>query len=433
MMWISIAVLVATLILVYRYVSSLPDRKTRQLFVGALLAKLVAAVALGLIYQYFYDGGDSRLYFSEARKMDTLCRAGGVSLYHLLSGHEAADGIYQELQFRNQPAALFFNKFVYLIYQFSWGNFWVISAYLALLSFSGFWMFYRCLVRHYALAATTLVVAFFLWPSVLFWSSGLVKESLSVPLILASVSCTIYLVKRSPRSAFYLVLLVAFGILLFKIKYYYAAVLIPVLVSWYLAERIKRHSKTIDQRPYLQGLTFLLMMGAMTGLASQLHFNLRIGNVLQVMVNNYYLFEAKSAPEKMVTFPGLSPDFASLAYYAPKALFSGLFRPLFFEGKNIWSLVSGLENTLLLLLALLQVKNIRNISKTHFLILFAMLFYCAALAILLTWSSPNFGTLVRYKAGFMPIFLLLVLEKNPAITFLLNKAKAILNRRGSKT
>lgn len=423
MTWFSTVLLIITLAALYRYGNSLPNEGTKRLFVASLAVKLIAGLALGLIYTFFYAGGDSWLYFSEAQKIDFLCQTEGVSVYPFLSGSEIASGIHQSLIFRNQPSALFFNKVVYLIYLFSWGNFWMISAYLALFSFLGFWIFYRCLVRNYRFAPLTLVFALFFWPSVVFWSSGLVKESLSTPLILITICCTIYLVKQSRYWVAYLLLFMFCTLLLFQIKYYYAAVLVPILVSWYLVALIKKYAKPVNQKNYLQGLLFLLILIVTTTLASRIHFNLRMDNVLQVMVDNYYLFEAKSSPDKMVQFRGLSPDISSLAYHAPNALFSGLFRPLIFEGGNLWSLLAGVENSILLLLALFQLVNFRKITNRHFLPLLSMIIYCGLLAALLTWSSPNFGTLVRYKVGFLPILLLLVLERNPAIGYLIAKMK----------
>ena len=41
--------------------------------------------------------------------------------------------------------------------------------------------------------------------------------------------------------------------------------------------------------------------------------------------------------------------------------------------------------------------------------------YVSILAITMAFASPNWGSLVRYKVGYLPFFLLLILNNNPVI------------------
>src|SRR5690606_26484597 len=173
-----------------------------------------------------------------------------------------------------------------------------------------------------------------------------------------------------------------------------AAVLVPVLVSYYACEKIKNISKEVNQKKYLQGGLFVLVFTLLTLVVSNLHYNLRFENVANVIVENYHLYEAKSEPEKMITFERLSPDLTSFLYHMPKAWFSGLFRPALFDIENIWSALAGFENFVLLVLAGLQLFSIRKIDNRNFLLVFSAFVYCSLMAILLTFSSPNLGTLV---------------------------------------
>jgi hypothetical protein len=97
----------------------------------------------------------------------------------------------------------------------------------------------------------------------------------------------------------------------------------------------------------------------------------------------------------------------------PIIIFSGLFRPLPFEARNGFMIISGLENVCLLFLVLVAIKRFRwaywqepFVTWPIFLSLLWATFYGAILL-------ANFGAGVRYKLQvlpFMVIFLFLVLH-----------------------
>jgi hypothetical protein len=97
-------------------------------------------------------------------------------------------------------------------------------------------------------------------------------------------------------------------------------------------------------------------------------------------------------------------------------LFSGLFRPFIAEARTALQLLIALENLVLMVLtagALTQVKRLA--SSKHRLLLLAILIYTILMCIFLALSTPNFGTLSRYRVGFLPYFVFLLTIENPLI------------------
>src|SRR5690606_34838622 len=221
---------------------------------------------------------------------------------------------------------------------------------LSALSFAGFWIFYKTASDSFKIAKPVLIVSLFFWPSVVFWSSGLIKESISVPLILVLISLVLLLLKNRKYWPWLIAGFFVAAYLLFRIKYYYAAVLVPVLVSYYACEKIKNISKEVNQKKYLQGGLFVLVFTLFTLVVSNLHYNLRFENVANVSVENYHCLEAKYESEHMITFERLSPDLTNFLYHMPKAWFSWHFRPDLFDIENIWRAVAGFEKFVLLVL-----------------------------------------------------------------------------------
>jgi hypothetical protein len=50
--------------------------------------------------------------------------------------------------------------------------------------------------------------------------------------------------------------------------------------------------------------------------------------------------------------------------------------------------------------------------------LLPILIYCFVLCILLAISTPNFGTLSRYRIGFLPFFVFVLTYRNQVIEYL---------------
>ena len=104
----------------------------------------------------------------------------------------------------------------------------------------------------------------------------------------------------------------------------------------------------------------------------------------------------------------------SLISIGPKAIVAGLYRPFIFESGNAVMLLSGLENTVLLLLTLYVffkagIKNtIKQILGNPFV---SMCFlFSVVLALGIGISTSNFGALVRFKIPLIPFFALGWLE-----------------------
>ncbi|MDQ2792970.1 MAG: hypothetical protein M3Y12_03045, partial [Bacteroidota bacterium] len=80
-------------------------------------------------------------------------------------------------------------------------------------------------------------------------------------------------------------------------------------------------------------------------------------------------------------------------------------------------LAAGLENLLLLSLfglALLAGWRGRSAGPLPFALVLVLGLYCLALALLLGLTTPNLGTLNRYRSAMLPYLLLLLLQNDYA-------------------
>src|SRR5690606_35684717 len=79
--------------------------------------------------------------------------------------------------------ALLFSKIVSLFYVISFGNYWICTLYFSFFSFLGAWYLVRKITVFFPDKIAGAMIAFLFFSGVVFWSSGIIKESLAMTAI----------------------------------------------------------------------------------------------------------------------------------------------------------------------------------------------------------------------------------------------------------
>src|SRR5690606_18840001 len=80
-------------LLAYLIRGSVSDKQTKKYFIPALTVKIIGAIAVGLIYQFYYSGGDTFNYFHHgSRYIWEAFLDSPVKAFQLIF----ADGTYQQ-------------------------------------------------------------------------------------------------------------------------------------------------------------------------------------------------------------------------------------------------------------------------------------------------------------------------------------------------
>jgi hypothetical protein len=202
---------------------------------------------------------------------------------------------------------------------------------------------------------------------------------------------------------------------LWNLKYYYLAVLLPVAATTLLMKLVILPRITM-KRWYIKVLTWSVVFIAPLYIASQVHPNFYPERFLHVIVENYQMLSRFSSPEDQIEYTDLQPEASSILYHAPNALLSGLFRPFVWEAHTASQWLVAMENLALLVLTIAALTRFKRvIHSQNRLLVFTAIVYIVLLCIFLSLSTPNFGTLSRYKVGFQSFFFLLIACNNPII------------------
>jgi hypothetical protein len=172
-------------------------------------------------------------------------------------------------------------------------------------------------------------------------------------------------------------------------------------------------------------LTYLASFALIGVGASFLHPNFYLYRFLEVVMVNHDAFVPLSSNQNLIHFYELRPTVSSMAINAPWALMSGIFRPFIGEGQGTLGLIASLENFLILILAVSFVWiNRKRIREPLTVLFLTAMSYCVVLCVFLALSTPNLGTLSRYRVGFLPFLIFILAYRNPLIDSIGKKLKA---------
>jgi hypothetical protein len=397
----------------------------KRIFWPALLVKLTSGLCLGWLYMNYYEGiGDTMLYFKDSMVLSTFARKDPIGYLSYLWNTQPHLDLISDVA--SQPRSIYLLKLASVFNLLTHDNYWMTSAYFSFVSFFGAWYFVTQVARTVPSAYWPAVVAFLFLPTAVFWSSGLIKESLAMAGLCLLWGCFLRLWFALTLRPWEILLAFVAAWVVWSLKYYFLGALVPVAMASLFLHKMFVTGITFRSL-FSKILIWILVMLVPLVLVTLLHPNFQPDRLMGVIVDNYLAFQNLSAPEDLISYHDLRPEWQSLLVNSPKAAFAGLFRPMIWEASNVLQALVAIENTLLLVLAFTSIGSMRQVIRSPYrLLIGSVLVYAVALATFLALSTPNFGTLSRYRVGFLPLLAMVLLTGNPFVSRLLQRAQRYL-------
>ncbi len=398
-----------------RWLYKMQTTGNKKLFSLALIVKVLAGISVGLIYfNYYHGGGDTISYWHDGKLIaegvwGEPARALGF-FWSASPDPEFIPGLFNEM-----PRSFFFSKICGVLALVSSGNYWVMATILSFIAFLSAWYLFLSMVEFIPEARWPAAIAFLLFPSIVFWSSGLIKESIGLASLYLISGLLLKAIGNSRiRKWEWACALLALW-LGWNLKYYWMGVFLPITVAVWAVSLLSKMKPRFARYDLLIGLGFLSVLLVA---ATHIHPNFYPHRFLEVVFQNNLEFMALSDPVNTVQYHDLRPSWTSVLFNSPQAVVAGFFRPFAWEVHNVLSGLAGLENMAVFILVLAALPGLRNVKNSPFrLLIMGTLTYCFMLAIFLALSTPNLGTLARYKIGFMPYLIFLCLYRNPLLAW----------------
>ncbi|WP_310390948.1 hypothetical protein [Hymenobacter sp.] len=330
----------------------------------------------------------------------------------------------QDLVFYGMSNTFFFIKILAFLNLASLNTDWLNALYLSAFSFVGCWALVRALGQVFPhTPGGAGVVGFLLWPSMVFWASGVTKESVvlgSGAWLLALFIALFFGKPAAPKPVLWgqATSLAVLAVLHFKMRYFFAVPLLGALAALALVQLLQRVG--LARRRWAQALVLAVVLGSGAWLASEVSVAFRLNKFTNQVVRIYSRHLGASAGQPHFEYPDLQPTPASILRHVPKAAVNAFARPWLGESRRFLYVAAGLENALLLTLIALALVAVGRgrAGQLPFGVALALGVHCLALAVLLGLSTPNLGSLHRYRSGLLPYAVLLLLQNEYAAAVL---------------
>lgn len=402
-----------------RISSRFTDSIDRRMFNLGLLAKLISSFAIGVIYWFYYQDGDTVYYYERMLRVSSVLKSNiSLGLKLVFSAYpEEADETYflmTSLRAFDTPSYMVV-RIAAIVNTLCFGIYTNVALLFSVFAFSGLWQLYRIacnalptVSKRYLAFATLLI------PSVVFWGSGLLKDTLTLGGITWVIACFYRgVILRENRIRNILFMLVI-GYFVSVIKSYILVAFVPAAFLWYVAEKrlstsgetSKPLSPIMASFAILISLALLSQLGGLLGRYSveNLQYEAEAMQQWHHQVEEVYDYEGSS-------YSLGNTDFSTVGLItkAPVALITTFFRPFPWEVGNPLMALSSLESLALFsigFLALFQSSknpeySFARIFNQYPILQFSLLF-SIIFGFAVGFTAYNFGALVRYKIPCLP-------------------------------
>jgi hypothetical protein len=392
-----------------------------QFYTKGLIAKLIGALGLCVIYAFYYGGGDTINYWNDAGRLAKLFFHDFSCALKLLLGDESSNNYFcfvrsvtgMPLYFPRDLQAYTVSRLTAIPHLLTVNSFFACSMLTAVIAYTGSWRLYLVFCREYPNIKKELAYAILFIPSVLFWGSGILKDTWTFAAVgwLTYGVYNILLSKQGSVLMNVLYVLIASNILI-AIKPYIFVALLPGILIWVVFGRI---SKIVNPVVRILAAPVFMMVGLVGGsfLFSQTSGALGaygdIDATLEKAVVTQEDLKRAAYEGNSFDIGSFEPTIPGILSKAPIAIFSGLFRPTLLDVNNVVMLISAIENTFLLFFFLINILKIGPVSYLKNTISEPLSMFALTFALFLSFAvgltTSNFGSLVRYRIPATPFFL----------------------------
>lgn len=385
-------------------------------FTKGLMVRVFGAIALGLVYFFYYNGGDTTNYFQTSSAYANLIFKDQSDFWLGWLGNEKEyifqfdDSTGYPVYWQKDKHSFFVVRLLIPIVTLGFHTYFSTAVLVACITYGGLWKLYQTFLCEFPDLKKEFAIACLFIPSCVFWGSGLMKDSFTLSAVgWFTFSFYHFFIKKQRKPSYGLYLLISATIIL-AIKPYIFFALLPGSILWLsnnLVKKINHGFIRFIATPIILGIGGFTGYFALDNMGDNLG-QYKLDNVLDKAVVTQKDMKADYYGGKTFDIGEFDASMGGVLSKAPAAIFAGIFRPGIWDVKNIVMLISSLENTYLLILTLfllikLKVFGFFGLIRKNPMLLFCMLF-SIFFAFSVGLTVANFGSLVRLRIPELPFF-----------------------------
>ncbi len=393
------------------------EASTKRYFIPGLTIKIIGAIAVGLIYQFYYGGGDTFTYFTYGSKyIWEAFRDSPIVAFKLIFA--GADYVPDTFQYASRIytygdlSSYFVVRIAGLLDILTFHTYSATASLFATISFSGLWALFHTFHKLYPRQHLGIAVAVLFVPSVFFWGSGILKDTITLG-ALGWATFSIYYLMIAKRHIIPSSLILALSLyVIYIVKIYILLCFLPATILWIFSARISKLKNIVLK---LMVAPLLLVISGFIGYYtiskvgednSRYDIN-KLGNTAKITAEwIHYVSEREGGSAYMLGDFDYSP--MGMIRKFPQAVWVSLYRPHLWEVNNVVMLLSALESLVLLIFTIYVFYKVGVRKGLSLITTKPILLFCFAFSIVFAFavgiSTYNFGSLARYKIPLFPYF-----------------------------
>lgn len=368
---------------------------TPQLVILFLL-KVMAGILYGWIGVYYGEMAqmlDTWAYHYESLKEYQLLRTDPQLFFSNIFHNTYSDGYTKFLSVENSwwndLKGTFFVKTLAIFNLASFGNYYVNVILYSFITMFGPIAIYRLMKDVFPHRNLPILMATFLIPSVLYWTSGLHKDGIIFFGLMFAIY-HIYFGLKENRFSLVRIASIFFGLLLVvALRNFLIIPILPALFAWILASKLKQKPLLVFGAVYL---VFIVLFFTAKFIHPRLDFPEEVVSRQEAFLS---LGGGSAVPVNK-----LEPNFLNFLINSPQAFTLSTIRPYPSDVKHLLSLAAAIEINFLLLVfvAFLFWRKKRNGTHTISLFLLFCIFLSLSILMMIGYTVNVLGAIVRYRS-----------------------------------
>lgn len=388
----------------------------RQYFMPGLIVKIIGAIFIGMIYQYYYGGGDTANYHYHARVINSSFGESPAKWFNLILRIPPwYDGDYSQyisqMYWYEAPPEYTVACITAFLGIVSFTSYLPTAVLFASIAFTGVWAMFRTFATKYPMYTKHVAWCTLFIPSTIMWGSGIFKDTICM----FGLGWMIYgafrmLLQRdfSPKNV---VLTVISFWLIASVKLYILLAFVPALALWILFTYSHRIPSAATRSMVKIGVV-LACIGGFLVFSKKFAVELGKYSLENVAKTSYttssYIAAVSGDDGSAYSLGDMDPSIAGMLKKFPLAVNVSLFRPYLWETRKPLQLLNAIEAFMFMwvTIKILFSIGVRTVWKTisedptiQFCLIFTIIF-----AFAVGLSSGNFGALSRYRIPCLPFF-----------------------------
>lgn len=293
----------------------------------------------------------------------------------------------------NDVKASFLIKIMAIFNLFSFGNYYINVIFLSFCTLFGPVALYRVMQDVFPTKKLAVLLATFLIPSFLYWTSGMHKEGIIFTALALIIYHFYFGFKQKSFSVGRMTVIFLGLVLVLILRNFLVLTLIPPLLAWIISSRLKVKPVISFTAVFL---VFIFVFFTAKHINPQFDFP-------KATVTKQHEF-LRQAGGSTVAVTALEPTAKSFALNAPQAISLSILRPYPSDVRHLLSLVAATEITVILVFFIVFLVWRKNETPLAPFLLFCI-FFSFGVAMMIGYTVNNLGAIVRYRSIILPLLI----------------------------